>query len=73
MMYLRYDVIGACLAGVSLHPAIDMGRLGYKVVRGIPQSIADQWWFQVDDTDVPMPKYIEPMDKAIFDRYTREG
>ena len=56
---LRYDVITAQLScGIKEHPEIQMKKLGYKVIGSVPQSIADCWWFTVENFIEPLPKYL---------------
>lgn len=54
---------GAFMAGEDRHPQIVMRELGVQYVRGIPQSIGDQWWF-IGCTSIPepMPPFLAPME-----------
>ncbi len=46
----------------ELHPQSQMNALGYKVIGAIPQSIADCWWFTVEEFIEPLPKYLSKME-----------
>lgn len=62
MKFLRYDVIGSSYAGIDEHPQTQMKNLGFKLIHSVPQSIADCWWFCVEDYDnIELPNYIHPM------------
>lgn len=62
MKHYRYDLISAYLkAGVKEHPQIDMKNLGYNVVKAEPVSIADCWWFRVENEIESVPEYLSPM------------
>ena len=61
MKHYRYDLIGAHYAGVKEHPQIDMKNLGYKVVKSEPVSIADCWWFRVENEIKNTPDYLDEM------------
>lgn len=41
------------------HPVEKMKELGYKIIDAVPQSIGDQWWFDVENIIEPLPKYLE--------------
>lgn len=45
-----------------LHPIKQMEALGYKIIASVPQSIADQWWFTVEEIIEPLPPYLERME-----------
>lgn len=55
---LRYCVITAHYDGIDIHPQEQMKKLGYKVIASVPQSVADCWWFTVEDFIEPLPKYL---------------
>lgn len=59
---LRYDVIGASLAGISEHPQRQMRKLWYEILGSVPQSIADCWWFTVKEFIEPLPDYLTKME-----------
>lgn len=62
MKHYKYDLIGASLdAGVKEHPQIDMRNLGYKVIKSEPVSVADCWWFRVENEIDDTPSYLSPM------------
>lgn len=44
--------------GVKEHPQIQMKNLGFKLINSVPQSIADCWWFTVEDYDFKTPPYL---------------
>lgn len=59
---LRYDCLGAILRdGIDEHPERQMTKLGYKVIAGVPQGIAEQWWFTVEEIIYPLPAYLTEM------------
>ena len=59
---LRYDCIDAYIkCGIYEHPERQMKKLGYKVIASVPQSIADQWWFTVEEIIYPLPMYLTEM------------
>lgn len=62
-MNLKFSMQGAFMAGEDRHPQIVMRELGVQYVRGIPQSIGDQWWF-IGCTSIPepMPPFLAPME-----------
>lgn len=59
MINLRYSLYGA----PNKHPQEDMRDMGISYTYGIPQSIADQWWF-MDCKNIPdaLPEYITRME-----------
>ena len=59
---LHYDIWTADLkCGVNEHPQKQMKNLGYKVIGSVPQSIADCWWFTVEEFIEPLPPYLKKM------------
>lgn len=61
MKNYRYDMIGAYINGVKEHPQLDMKNLGYKVAKAEPVSIADCWWFRVENEIDGTPSYLDLM------------
>lgn len=61
MKNYRYDVIGAHYDGVSEHPQRQMKNLGYKIIKSEPVSIADCWWFRVENEIDNIPSYLYQM------------
>ena len=43
------------------HPVSKMKELGYKILDAIPQTVGDQWWFEVEEVIYPLPKYLTVM------------
>lgn len=58
MVKLRYDVDSA----PGVNPIKQMEKLGYKIIEAIPQTIAGQWWFTVEELVEPLPPYLEVME-----------
>lgn len=59
---LRYDLLTASFECKEYrHPQRVMQELGYKIIGAVPQSIADQWWFTVEDYIEPLPPYLSKM------------
>ena len=59
---LKYNIMTAVLdCGINDHPQTQMKKLGYKVLGSVPQSIADCWWFTVEDYIEPLPPYLTKM------------
>lgn len=61
MKHYRYDVIGAFYSGIKEHPQKQMKNLGYNVVKAEPVTIADCWWFRVDNEIENVPEYLYSM------------
>lgn len=61
-MDLRYNLMGAHLEGVTMHPQKDLERLGIKFETWEGQPIGDQIWLG-NCTNVPdeLPSYIKEM------------
>lgn len=61
-MNLRFKLNTASFAGEKRHAQVVMRELGITYRRGVPQPIADQWWF-IDCANVPtvLPSFIEEM------------
>ena len=59
MQVIRYDLIGAGMAGVETHPQREVERLGMKVYgfEGVP--IADCVFMEVENLPEVLPKYIQ--------------
>lgn len=63
MKQLCYDMWSAMVShNVTEHPQIQMKNLGFQVIHSVPQSIADCWWFTVEDFDFSMPPYLREME-----------
>ena len=59
---LHYDIWTADLkCGIHEHPQKQMKNLGYNVIGSVPQSIADCWWFTVEEFIKPLPPYLSKM------------
>ena len=59
---LHYDIITASLdCGINEHPQLQMKKLGYNVIGGVPQSLGDCWWFTVEEFIEPFPPYLRKM------------
>ena len=69
---LRYDCWEADMNGVHGHPQKVMKELGYKVIACVPQSIAEQWWFTVEEFIEPLPCYLSKM-KYDFNYWHEDG
>lgn len=70
---LRYCLITASINGVNEHPQTQMKNLGYKVLGGVPQSIADCWWFTVEEFIEPLPPYLTKMENGYNFDYWHGG
>ena len=69
MKALKYSFYEAPL---NIHPRKDMERLGYEIVKAIPQPIGDCWWFLVkNDVETKVP-YIYEMDMEVFNKFSSE-
>lgn len=69
MNQLSYDLITASMeCQIYDHPERNMRNLGYKIIHAVPQSIADQWWFTVEEYIEPLPPYLKKMEYDI-DKY----
>ena len=71
MKQVRYLCIDAHLNGITNHPVKQMNELGYNIIAVVPQTIADQWWFSVDELIEPLPPYLEVMEYD-FEKYHGE-
>ena len=60
MKNYRYCMITADLDdGIHEHPQVAMSNLGFKVIKCEPVSIADCWWFRVEnEIEQPLPKCL---------------
>ena len=59
MKQLKYDMWSADVQyKVQGHPQEVMKNLGFKLINSVPQSIADCWWFTVEDFDFELPPYL---------------
>ena len=55
-------MIGAFLDyNIQMHPQKDMRRLGFKLLKSEPVSIADCWWFRVENDVEDVPGYLEEL------------
>ena len=61
MKNYRYDMIGAYMAGIKDHPQVQMKNLGYEVIKSESISIADCWWFRVNNKIKRKPSYLYDM------------
>ena len=62
MKQLCYDVWSSQVTyGVKEHPQKHMKDLGFTLIHSVPQSVADCWWFTVEDFDFDLPPYLSPM------------
>lgn len=62
-MIVRFYLQSAYTRGYKDHPQIVMKQLGFKVLKGVPETIADLWFFEVEDTE-NVPDWIDVMDEA---------
>lgn len=72
----RYDVLDAGIGyHIKKHPQEDMRSLGFVLLNSEPCSIADCWFFEVDDEDSNYPKqipgYLKEIDSNYFKREYR--
>ena len=65
---LRYCMITAYECGINEHPQKHMKDLGYKIIGSVPQSIADCWWFTVEEFIEPLPPYLSVIEYN-FDKW----
>lgn len=61
MKNYRYSLITADMDGIKDHPQTQMKKLGAKVIKSEPVSIADCWWFRTENEINPLPKYLYEM------------
>ena len=67
MKNYRYDFLTADNCNINEHPQAQMKKLGAKVIKSEPVSVADCWWFRTENEINPLPKYlIELPDDFIF-------
>lgn len=69
-MNVRFDMIGAYMAGEHGHPQKVMEEHGFHVTKGDPISIADCWIFQIVPPypEGELPKWLKRVrDDRIFD------
>lgn len=63
MKHYRYDMMTAdIIYNIKKHPQEQMALLGAKVLKCEPVSVADCWWFRVEDKISPLPEYLHEMD-----------
>ena len=61
--HLKFDMIGAYLAGVQEHPQKVLKSLGIEYTHSTPQSVGDQWWFWNCQVSMStLPEYITELD-----------
>lgn len=65
---IRYDLIGAGMSGIHIHPQTEMKRLGIHLLAAIPESIAD-CWICLTDSEVELPEYIKELELKPGNRY----
>jgi hypothetical protein len=61
MKHYRYDMYGAFRNGINEHPQKQMKNLGCNVVKAEPVTVADCWWFRVDNDIENVPEYLYSM------------
>ena len=66
-----YDIIGSHMNGIKEHPQIQMKNLGYEVIKSEPVSIADCWWFRVNNEIEKKPEYLYEMSEDFKFSYER--
>ena len=72
MKQLCYDMWSAQVNyNVNTHPQQHMKDLGFILINSVPQSIADCWWFTVEDFDFDLPPYLSYMEYN-FDYWSGE-
>ncbi len=59
-MIIRYYLQSADNAGYNGHPENVMRDLGFKLISGLPETIADLWFFEVEETD-NIPDWLHVM------------
>lgn len=70
---VRYELNGATVAGISLHPDKDMRRLGYNVTKFEGHPIGDCIFMEIECVDPlnknrPLPEYVVPVDWKFLDQ-----
>lgn len=60
MTFLFYDLYSSYEANIKKHPQEYMNE-HFKVIHAVPQSIADGWWFCVEDFDFELPSFLSKM------------
>lgn len=68
---IRFDLIGYSANGGKYNPVKQMRELGFEIVACVPQTIADQWWFTVENLIDPLPPYLAEMEYD-FERWHGE-
>lgn len=67
MKNYRYDVIGAsCDYGVKEFPQAQMRKLGFHVIKSEQVTIADCWFFRVDNDIENIPGYLTELGDLKF-------
>lgn len=61
-MIIRYYLQTADRNGFTDHPLKVMEQLGLQVITGIPETIADLWFFEIPDGS-NVPSWIDVMDE----------
>jgi hypothetical protein len=57
-IFIRYYLQSASERGYNEHPVKVMQNLGFKLVKGIPESIADLWFFEVEYKAI-IPEWLD--------------
>ena len=61
MKFLSYNVLTADDCGIKEHPQDYMNKY-FKVIHSVPQSIADCWWFYIEDYECSeLSKFLHEM------------
>ena len=58
MKHYRYDMYSASRSGIKEHPQKQKKNLGNNVFKAEPVTIADCWWFRVDNDIENVPEYL---------------
>jgi DNA-binding XRE family transcriptional regulator len=61
-MMIRYYLQAASENGFSSHPEVVMQELGFKLIKSLPETISDLWFFEVENTD-RVPRWLNVVDE----------
>lgn len=65
---IRYDMIGAHICGIDIHPQKQMKELEINLITAVPESLGDCWICLTDFQDT-LPEYIKELELKPHDQY----
>lgn len=63
-MIVRYYMQSANEEGYSGHPENMMRDMGFKLISGLPETMFDLWFFEVEETD-NVPNWIDVVGDSV--------